>query len=199
MGRQGLAAVLLIFLARVLSGPCEHPRQESCQGNARYLGKEPCRGLGGILGKGACDCLVFWSSSSLVGSFVFTKICMSPWRCLLSLGSNMVDGVGTLGLKGGALCWRWASCPGKALAGAAEAAPARVLPGESTSPFCSPVFLVLALPWLSCALASLRLPSSALLSVAAARGSDCPCTSKGVKRRAPTFVHRQEPPGLGHT
>ena len=47
--------------------------------------------------------------------------------------------------------------------------------------------------------ASLRLPSSALLSVAAARGSDRPRTSKGFKRRAPNFVHRQEPPGLGHT
>ena len=43
----------------------------------------------------------------------------------------------TLGLTGGALCWRQASCPGKDLAGAAEATPARVLPGESTSPSCS--------------------------------------------------------------
>uniref|UniRef100_M8CAR3 protein-serine/threonine phosphatase n=1 Tax=Aegilops tauschii TaxID=37682 RepID=M8CAR3_AEGTA len=38
-------------------------------------------------------------------------------RCLPSLGSKVVDGVRTLGLKGGVLCWRWASCPGKALAG----------------------------------------------------------------------------------
>src|SRR4051812_19737683 len=30
--------------------------------------------------------------------------------------------------------------------------------------------------------------------MAAARDSDCPCTSKGVKRRASSFVHRQEPP-----
>ena len=60
---------------------------------------------------------------------IFMKICIPPWRCLPSLGSNVVDGIGTLGLKGGVLCWRWASFPGKALAGAAEAAPARVLPG----------------------------------------------------------------------
>ena len=53
---------------------------------------------------------------------IFTMICMPPWRRLPSLGSNVVDGIGTLGLKGGALCWRWASCPGKVLAGAAGAA-----------------------------------------------------------------------------
>src|SRR3990170_6349329 len=130
---------------------------------------------------------------------IFTKICMPPWRCLLGLGPNVVDGIGNLGLKEGALYWRQASCPGKVLAGAAEAAPARVLPGGSTSPSCSLCF------WSWCCFGCLvlrlllRLPSSALLRVAAARGSDCPCTSKGVKRRAPTFVHRQEPPGLGHT
>ena len=121
---------------------------------------------------------------------VLTKICMPPQRCLPSPGPIVVGWVGTRGLKGGSLCWCWASCPGKALAGAAEAALARALPGESTSPSRSLVSLVLALPWPSCASASLRLPSSALLSVAVARGSDCPCTSKGVQRCAPNFVHR---------
>src|SRR3954464_9458559 len=127
---------------------------------------------------------------------ILTKICMPPQRRLPSLGSNVVGGVGTHGLKGGLLRSHRAGCPSKALAGAAEAASARILPRESTSPSCSLAFLVLPLPWLSCALASLWLPSSALLSVAAAHGSDYPCTSKGVKRRAPTFVHRQEPLGL---
>ena len=112
---------------------------------------------------------------------ILTKICMPPWRCLPSLGSNVVDGVGTLGLKGGALCWRWASCPGKALAGAAEAAPARVLPGESTSPLYSLVLLVFALPCPSFALVSLWLPSSALLSVAAGAALTARAQVKGSK------------------
>ena len=133
---------------------------------------------------------VFWSSSDLCvhdldeDLHATTEAPPEPWfQC------SWLASVGTHGLKGGLLCWHRASCPGKALAGVAEAASARILPRESTSPSCSPAFLVLALPWLSRASASLRLPSSALLSVAAARGSDCPCTSKGVKRRAPTFVH----------
>ena len=46
------------------------------------------------------------------------------------------------------------------------------------------VSLVLALPWLSCAPAPLFCPAQC----GRGRGSDCPCTSKGVKRRAPTFV-----------
>ena len=37
-------------------------------------------------------------------------------------------------LKGGALCWRRVGCPGKALAGAMEAAPARILLGGTTPP-----------------------------------------------------------------
>ena len=55
---------------------------------------------------------------------------MPPWGRLPSLGPNVVDGVGTLGLKEGALYWHQASCPGKALAGAAEVVPARALPGK---------------------------------------------------------------------
>ena len=48
---------------------------------------------------------------------VFFKICMPPWRCLPSLGSKVVYGFGTLGLKGG----------GSASVG--QVAPARLLPG----------------------------------------------------------------------
>ena len=70
---------------------------------------------------------------------------MPPRRCLPSLGSNVVDGVGTLGLKGGALCWRWAIYPGKALAGAAEATPGKGLAGGVHLALLVFVFLVLAL------------------------------------------------------
>ena len=113
---------------------------------------------------------------------ILTKICMPSRRCLPSLGSNVVvGGVGTLGLKGGTPRWRRASCLGGALAGAAEAAPARVLPGESTSPSCSLVFLVLALPSPSCAPASPRPPSSALLSVAVGAALTVRAQVKGYK------------------
>src|SRR4051812_3759614 len=103
---------------------------------------------------------------------ILTKICMPLQRRLQSLDSYVVfGGVGTLGLKGGLLCWCWKSCPGKALPGAAEAAPARVLPRESTSPSCSSCLLVLTL------LRSLR--ASAPLSYPAqcgrGHGYDCPC------------------------
>ena len=112
---------------------------------------------------------------------ILTKICMPPQRRLPSLGSNVVGWVGACGLKGGSLCWCWASCPGKALVGAAEVAPARVLPGESTLPLCSSVFLALALLYLSYASVSLRLPSSALLSVAAGAALTARAQVKGSK------------------
>ena len=117
MGRQGLATVSRIFPARVLPGPCECPRQESCSGLASVFGKEPCRGLVGILGKEPCSCLVFWSSSRICRLSFFTKICMPPCRHFSSLGSNAVDGVGTIRLKG------------RCDVGAGRAAPARLLPG----------------------------------------------------------------------
>ena len=50
---------------------------------------------------------------------------MPPRGCLPSPGPNVVGWVGTCGLKGGSLRW------------CGRAAPARVLPGESTSPLCS--------------------------------------------------------------
>ena len=65
---------------------------------------------------------------------------MPPWRRLPSLGSNVVEGVGTLRLEGGSPAGVWASCPVKALAGAMEAALARALRGESTLLFCSLCF-----------------------------------------------------------
>ena len=70
---------------------------------------------------------------------------------------------GTLGLKGGSLCWRWASCPGKALAGAAEVVPARVLPGGLPRPFA----LCVSGLGVASVFLCLQLPSSALLSAAA--------------------------------
>ena len=114
-----------------------------------------------------------------------------------SRGKDFLYVGGTPCLKGGVLCWHWASCPGKALAGAMEAALTRVLPGESTSPSCSLcprfwrgfaclVLLAGALLWYSCASASSLCPAKCGRRC----GSDCPRTSRGVKRRAPTFVHR---------
>ena len=90
-----------------------------------------------------------------------------------------------LGLKGGALCWRQASCPGKDLAEAAEATPARVLPGG--------VHLALLLslrlwPWRCFGRLMLRLPFFALLSVAVGAALAFCAQVKGCKRRAPTFV-----------
>ena len=65
-----------------------------------YLRQEPCRGHMGILDKEPRCCLVLLFLSRPRRPFVFTKICMPPWRRLSSLGSNVVDGVGTLRLKG---------------------------------------------------------------------------------------------------
>ena len=55
----------------------------------------------------------------------------------------MDDGVGDRGLKGGSLCWCGANCPGKGLAGAAEAAPGKGLAGGTC--FVPLLFVVLAL------------------------------------------------------
>ena len=84
----------------------------------------------------------------------------------------------------------WASCLGKGLAGAAEVAPARVLAGGTCYAYL--IFVALVLVVASVVLvasASPQLPFPVMLCVAVAGGSDCPCTSKGVKRKAPTFVH----------
>ena len=111
------------------------PRQESCCGIAVIPGKDLAGGLVDALDKGFVEARHLLILIQLCVLLVFTKICMPSWRCLLSLGSNVV--VGNLGLEGGAFCWAWANCPGKVLAGAVEATRARVLPGETTSPSCS--------------------------------------------------------------
>ena len=59
------------------------------------------------------------------------------------------DGVGDRGLKGGSLYWCGASYPGKGLAGAAEATPARVFAGGTCFVPLLFVVLALALLWLS--------------------------------------------------
>ena len=118
---------------------------------------------------------------------------MPPRRCLPSPVPTLLLSTG--GLKGGSLWLAWASCPGKGLAGAAEAALARVLAGGTCYAYLIFVALVLVVAsfvlWLRLLSGFPFLPC---LCVAMAGGSDCPCISKGVKRRAPTFVHRQEPP-----
>ena len=96
---------------------------------------------------------------------ILTKICMPSWRCLPSLGSNVVDGIGTLGLKGGALCWRWASCPGKGLTGGVHLA------------LLLFVSMVLALFWLPCGFAS-----SAPLGMAVGAALTARAQVKGYKR-----------------
>ena len=102
---------------------------------------------------------------------------MPPWRHLPRLGSNVFVGIGNLGLKGGAFRWYWVSSPGKALAGAVEAAPARVLSGESTSPSCSLSFclgIALIVWWL-------WLPIPAMLSVVVAVALTARAQVKGYK------------------
>ena len=205
MAGTGLAVALLMPSAKALpgarQGSCRrrrHLRQGSCWGPCCHPRQGSCRGPCGfpLLGfRGGSP-----SSSPHLNSYMYgldkdlhargASRALVPTQLLGSepVGSRVARsaGVGQV-------------APARLLPGLRGAASARILPRESTSPSFPPALLVLASPWLSCASASLWLPSSALLSVAAARGSDCPCTSKGVKRRAPTFVHRQEPPGLGHT
>ena len=118
---------------------------------------------------------------------------MSPQGCLPEPWPHADDGTGGRGLKGGSLCWRGASCPGKGLAGAVEAAPARVLAGGTC--YAHPIFVVLVLVVASFALGPRLLsgfPFLPCMCLAVVGGFDFPCTSKGDKRRAPTFVHRQE-------
>ena len=94
--------------------------------------------------------------------------------------------------------------------GVGRAAPARVLPGLLRLPqqgSCrgsllrpsAPCGLGLgvALIILGFGLTLAHLPCSAWCD--RWRGSDCPCTGIGVQKCTPLFVHRQEPPGLGHT
>ena len=91
---------------------------------------------------------------------------MPPQRRLPEPWPHVDDGVGDRGLKGGLLCWCGASCPGKGLAGAAEAAPGKGLAGGTC--FVPLLFVVLAvvLLWLPRASILPRFTSAALLGVA---------------------------------
>ena len=93
---------------------------------------------------------------------------------------NGVDGAGDRGLKGGALHWCWTSRPDKGLAGA-EAAPARVLPGEPASSLCSFVVLALALLWLSWASVLPWFTSPVLLGVTVGAAPTARAQVKGYK------------------
>src|SRR3989337_3728751 len=85
---------------------------------------------------------------------IFTKICMPPWKCLPSLGPNVVDGFGNFGLKEGALHWRQASVPARLLPGLRGPPRQGSCPGVAHLALLLFVFLVLPLLWLSCAVAS---------------------------------------------
>ena len=113
---------------------------------------------------------------------VLTKICMPPQRCLPSPGPTVVGWVGTCGLKGGSLCWclgklpRQKSCrgrggcPGRGLAGGLHLAP--LLSCVSGLGVASDHLVPLA---------SLRLPSLALLSVAVGAAPTVRAQVKGSK------------------
>src|SRR4051812_6002864 len=114
------------------------------------------------------------------------------YQCLPEPWPHADDGAGGRGLKGGSLCWCGASCPDKGLAGAAEAARQGSCWGNLLRP-CALRGLVLgvALIILGFGLTLGHLPCSAWCG--RWRGSDCPCTGKGVQKRAPIFVHRHMP------
>lgn len=126
---------------------------------------------------------------------VLTKICIPPQRCLPSPGPIVAGWVGTCGSRAACSVGVWACCPGKCLAGAAEAAPGKGLAGGNCSiPLLLCVLgLGVALIVLCWALASLRLPSFVLLRVVVACGSDCLCTSKGVQS-APLLLYNDRSP-----
>ena len=128
-------------MARALPGP----RQEYFHGTVVVPSKDVVGGLVDALDKGFVEVPRLLILIQLCVLLVFTKIYMPSWRRLPGLGSNVVVGIGSFRLEGGAPRRGWASCPGKVLGAAVEAAPARVLPGESTSPSCSLCLCVLAL------------------------------------------------------
>src|SRR4051812_46446761 len=117
---------------------------------------------------------------------------MPPQRCLPEPWPHVDDGAGGRGLKGGSLCWCGASCPGKGLAGATEAARQGSCRGNLLRPsaLCG-LGLGVALIVLGFGLTLAHLPWSTWCG--RGRGFDCLSTGKGVQKRAPVFVHRQEP------
>ena len=144
----------------------------------------PCRGSRGFPRQGSCR-----GSSSSNPHLILSVPCLhkdlhatmevppEPWPNVMleTVGSRVAHSVGV-----------------------GRAAPARVLPGEHAFPsVLRGLGLGFALIILSFRLTLAHLPCSAWCD--RGRGSDCPCTGKGVQKCAPPFVHRQEPPGLGHT
>ena len=179
MAGMSLAAAPLVSSARVLPWCCGRPRQGACRGSCGFPR------LGSRRGSSSSDPHLILHVYDLDKDLhATTEVPLEPWfQCS---------------------CWRWnpwaqgkraplvsGKLPRQGSCRGCRGHAGKDLSGGAHLALLLFVSLVLVLPWLSCASASLRLPSFALLSVAAARGSDCPCTSKGVKRRAPTFVYRQ--------
>ena len=104
-----------------LAVACYHPRQGSCRGPCGSPRQGSCRGS-------------LSSNPHLILNMSSQRSACHHRGASRALAPR---DVGDRGLKGGSLCWCGASCPGKDLAGAAEAAPARVLPGEPASSLCS--------------------------------------------------------------
>ena len=122
----GLAVAPQVSSARVLPGHRGRPRQGSCRGSRGFPRLGSRRGS-----SSSGPHLILYASDLHKDLHATTEVPPEPWsQCSWWHWSPW--------LNGGALRWHWASCPGKVLAGAVEAAPARVLPGESTSPlaFC---------------------------------------------------------------
>ena len=157
----------------------------------------PCRGSGGLPRQGSCR----GSSSSnphLILNMSSQRSACHHRGAFPSPGPTWMMALGTVGSRVARSV------------GVGRAAPARVLPGLLRLPrqgscrgnllrpsaLCG-LGLGVALVILGFGLTLAHLPCSAWCD--RGRGSDCPCTGKGVQKRTPLFVHRQEPPGLGHT
>ena len=183
----GLAVALPVHLARVLPGGLARVLpggpERALPWRTNFPGKDLAGGLVGFFGVDSCY-PHFILSILCIHKDQHTTTEVPPEPCPTHL-----SGVG--GLEGGSLRLVWASCPGKGLAGAAEAAPERVLAGETCYAYLIFVALVLVVALLSLWSRLLSgFPFLPCLCMPMAGCSDYPCTSKGVKRRAPTFVHR---------
>ena len=149
---EGLTAAPRMSSARALPGT----RQGSCRGVVGVPVKGLAGGSRGYLRQGSCR----GSSSSDSHLVLYVLGLHKDRRRFLSFGSNVVEGVGTLRLKGGSP------------AGIGQVAPARFLPGlwrpprqgpcRGSSPCPSALHVSgLALLWSSCAFASSAPPSVA--------------------------------------
>ena len=106
--RQGLVALLRIFPARVLSGPCERPRQEACWGLAGALGER----LAGALRPSSARGLVGASWASSARSLVVVLSSGSQaWLLLFALYLSSLAGHDAPCREGGlSLARRCSSC-----------------------------------------------------------------------------------------